>query len=42
MKYNWAKIGQIMEMSNCCNVKVLEHTDICSNCKEHCEIWIEK
>jgi len=26
------------EVSNCCCAKVWEETDICSECKEHCEI----
>ena len=25
-------------VSNCCNEKVIENTDVCSKCKEHCEI----
>lgn len=24
--------------SNCCNAPIIENTDICSDCKEHCEI----
>ena len=31
-----------MEVSNCCNKKVIENTDICSKCKEHCEIKIKE
>lgn len=25
-------------MSNCCNAKLIEETDICSDCKEHSEM----
>ena len=32
----------MMELSCCCGAKVWSETDICSKCKEHCEIWIEK
>ncbi len=27
-----------MKKSNCCGVNIIEETDICSNCKEHCEV----
>ncbi len=23
--------------SNCCNAPIIENTDLCSRCKEHCE-----
>jgi|6_EtaG_2_1085325.scaffolds.fasta_scaffold211560_2 hypothetical protein len=26
------------EISNCCSAKIIEETDICSKCNEHCEI----
>jgi len=26
-----------MEYSNCCGASILENTDICSQCLEHCE-----
>lgn len=26
-----------MEFSNCCGAMIYEETDICSDCKEHCE-----
>ena len=26
------------EVSNCCSAKVIGETDICSKCKEHCEL----
>ena len=26
-----------MKFSNCCNAKIIEETDVCSDCKEHCE-----
>jgi len=26
-----------MKTSNCCNAPVIEESDICSQCKEHCE-----
>lgn len=25
-------------LSNCCSSPIIEHTDLCSKCKEHCEI----
>lgn len=25
------------ETSNCCNAPIIENTDLCSQCKEHCE-----
>lgn len=25
-----------MKASNCCGADIIENTDICSNCKEHC------
>jgi len=25
------------KLSNCCSAKIIEETDICSECKEHCE-----
>ena len=25
------------DLSNCCNAPIMENTDICSQCKEHCE-----
>jgi len=28
--------------SNCCGAGVYENTDICSDCKEHCEIIDEE
>ena len=24
-------------LSNCCNAPIIENTDLCSDCKEHCE-----
>lgn len=24
--------------SNCCNALLIENTDLCSDCKEHCDI----
>lgn len=27
--------------SNCCNAEVIENTDLCSECLEHCEIELE-
>jgi len=26
------------ERSNCCNAPIIENTDLCSQCKEHCEV----
>ena len=26
-----------MELSNCCTAPIVEDTDFCSDCKEHCE-----
>lgn len=26
-----------MKLSNCCNAPIIENTDFCSACKEHCE-----
>jgi len=26
------------EASNCCSAKIIEETDVCSKCYEHCEI----
>jgi hypothetical protein len=26
------------EVSNCCSAKVIEETDVCSKCNEHCQI----
>lgn len=23
-------------LSNCCNAEIIEETDVCSECKEHC------
>lgn len=31
-----------MEVSNCCNEKIIENTNICSKCKEPCEIKIKE
>ena len=31
-----------MEISNCCSAPVYEETDICSECKEHCEVIEEE
>ena len=25
------------QLSNCCNAPIIENTDLCSKCKEHCE-----
>jgi len=25
------------ERSNCCSAKIIEETDVCSKCNEHCE-----
>ena len=30
-----------MELSKCCDYPIIL-TDICNNCKEHCEIYNEK
>ena len=27
-----------MKVSNCCGASIIENTDLCSDCKEHCEI----
>ena len=27
------------EKSNCCNAPVIEDSDVCGECKEHCEDW---
>jgi len=27
----------MIELSNCCSAKIIDETDICSKCKEHCE-----
>ena len=46
---NWKLISDAMgteavfertpdEVSNCCEAKVIQETDICSKCKEHCQI----
>jgi hypothetical protein len=29
-------------LSNCCGSEVYENTDICSSCKEHCEVIDEE
>ena len=29
--------GLIVDVSNCCGESIIENTDICSDCKEHCE-----
>ena len=26
-----------MKKSNCCDANIIEETDLCSQCKEHCE-----
>ena len=26
------------EVSNCCSAKLIEESDVCSKCNEHCEI----
>lgn len=32
-----------MKISNCCGATVIENTDLCSDCKEHCEVeWLEE
>lgn len=25
-------------VSNCCGANIIENTDLCSKCKEHCEV----
>lgn len=30
-----------MKKSNCCNAPLVEETDVCSKCHEHCEAVIE-
>ena len=27
-----------MKVSNCCGASIIENTDLCSDCKEHCEV----
>lgn len=27
-----------MKASNCCGASIIEETDLCSQCKEHCEV----
>ena len=29
--------GLIVDVSNCCGESIIENTDICSDCKEHCD-----
>jgi len=29
------------EVSNCCGATIYENTDICSDCKEHCDVQEE-
>jgi len=29
-----------MKRSNCCDASIVENTDLCSSCKEHCEVII--
>jgi len=31
-----------MQTSNCCGASIIENTDVCSNCKEHCEAVSEE
>ena len=30
-------LGKKNNVSNCCETSIIENTDICSRCKEHCE-----
>ena len=31
-----------MDRSDCCGAKVYDDTDICSECKEHCDVYEDK
>ena len=31
-----------VKVSNCCGASIIENTDLCSDCKEHCEVVEEK
>ena len=31
----------MMKYSNCCGAPIYEDTDVCSKCKEHCDVWLE-
>ena len=33
---------EIRELSNCCGARLIENTDLCSKCKEHCDIVEEE
>lgn len=33
---------EIREISNCCGARIIENTDLCSKCGEHCEIIDEE
>jgi hypothetical protein len=35
MFFLWG-MEEIMNLSNCCFSPILENSDICSKCKEHC------
>ena len=38
LDFNWIYEKELEEVSNCCSAKVIGETDICSKCKEHCEL----
>ena len=27
--------------SNCCNADIVENSDVCSDCKEHCQVSLD-
>jgi hypothetical protein len=31
-----------MNMSECCDARVYDDTDICTECLEHCDTWNEE
>lgn len=33
---------EIRELSNCCGARLIENTDLCSKCREHCDIVEEE
>ncbi len=37
LQKHYQNIEISIEVSNCCGVQIVDETDICSKCKEHCE-----
>ena len=37
LQKHYQNIEMSVEVSNCCGEQIVDETDICSKCKEHCE-----